>query len=100
LYGNSAGNSVGNGAVGMGGGANNGIAVGNGTSVSNGSSAGMGNNTAPTRASDFFGDVSGKAYVYSKDIREVVLETNQSTMLTRPSGTGSLQFDVKVTHRN
>jgi len=60
----------------------------------------MGNNTAPTRASDFFGDVSGKAYVYSKDIREVVLETNQSTMLTRPSGTGSLQFDVKVTHRN
>jgi hypothetical protein len=56
--------------------------------------------TPPTRASDYFGDVSGKAYVYAKDIREVVLETTQSTMLTRPSGSGSLQFDVKVMHRN
>ncbi|TBO31277.1 hypothetical protein EYS42_08505 [Aquabacterium lacunae] len=54
----------------------------------------------PTRASDYFANVSGKAYTYSKDMREVVLESPQSTLLVRPSGTGNLQFDVKVMHRN
>jgi hypothetical protein len=56
--------------------------------------------TLPSRPSEFFSDVQGKAYSYSKDIRELVLETPQATYLTRPSGTGGLSFDVTIQHRN
>lgn len=54
----------------------------------------------PSRASEFFSGVQGKSYLYAKDIRETVLEVPQATYLTRPSGSGPLQYEVSIQHRN
>lgn len=54
----------------------------------------------PSRASEFFSGVQGKSYTYAKDIRETVLEMQQGTYLTRPSGSGPLQYEVSIQHRN
>lgn len=58
--------------------------------------------TAPpalTRPSEFFSGVQGKAYFHAKDIKEIVIETADNTILTRPTGTGILQFDVFIQHQ-
>lgn len=54
----------------------------------------------PSRPSEFFTGVQGKAYAYAKDIRETVLETPNATYLVRPVETGAIQFDVTIQHRN
>lgn len=54
----------------------------------------------PSRPSEFFTGVQGKAYAYAKDIRETVLETPNATYLMRPAETGAIQFDVTIQHRN
>lgn len=53
-----------------------------------------------SQASNFFSGVTGKAYVNPKDIREVVVQSSDATYITRPSGTGAIQFDVTIQHRN
>ncbi len=54
----------------------------------------------PSRPSEYFTGVQGKAYAYAKDIRETVLETPNATYLTRPTETGAIQFEVTIQHRN
>lgn len=55
---------------------------------------------APTKPSDFFSEVQGKAYAYSKDIRETVIETPQATYLARPPNSGPLTFEIVIQHQD
>ncbi len=52
----------------------------------------------PTGAGQYFGNAAGKAYVYGKGIREVVLEQPGSTQFVQPATGAGLFYEMTINH--